>query len=141
MFLHVSRVYKHPMAAPGAMLVVLVAVATAAPVPQIAVYSECKFTLDSAGYCPLLVSVGEHNPYCCAERPFPGPLEVPVLGVECYDVYKAATPCPIIVTAGPAAWCCGQAEPFADNAYTGIYRQDDDWLGLNMGRYGSSYYA
>jgi len=106
------------------MLVVLAAVAAAAPVPQIAVYSECKFTLDSAGYCPLLVSVGEHNPYCCAERTTPEPGNAPVIGVDCFDVYMGATPCPIIVTAGPAAWCCGPAKSVDDDADTAIDRQD-----------------
>lgn len=102
------------------MLAVLLAAASAAPVPQLAVYSDCHFVVESAGYCPLLMAVGEYNPYCCATRDSPPPGEAPEIGVDCYDMGEmGATPCPIVVTAGREAWCCSL--PAAD---------DDDILGF-----------
>lgn len=88
--------------------------AVAAPVPRVTVYADCQFTLDSAEYCPLLVVAGENNPYCCGERFTPGPDEVPVVGVGCFDLFRGATPCSVIVTAGSAAWCCGVDEGVDD---------------------------
>ena len=98
--------------------------AVAAPVPQVTVYSDCRFTIDSTEYCPLLVAVGEYNPYCCAKRATPGPDEVPVLGVDCFEAFRGETPCPVVVTAGPAAWCCGD-DVDDGNADTWLLKDDD----------------
>jgi hypothetical protein len=106
------------------MLVVLL-LAVAAPVPQVTVYRDCRFTIDSTEYCPLLVAVGEYNPYCCAKRATPGPDEVPVLGVDCFDMFRGATPCPVVVTAGPAAWCCGDGDEVPESVDHG---NDETWL-------------
>jgi hypothetical protein len=100
------------------MLVLLVAIAARG----VAVYESCDPAADTTDVCHVLATFADH-PYCCASQMQPTLMQV--MGVDCYDLAKTPTPCPVVVAiTDSAAWCCSGPLDDSDD-YTPS--EDDMW--------------